>query len=414
MNYYTLTSTIVMLSVACAAAADVSHEPKDVQRAFADCIQKLEHVSNYQASYTVNLTTMKGPVNQSGSIVHAPPFTFRCEEDTSAMDGIMNVKELTVCDGSNGWEISMTPSGKIVNASRWSTPSMQEIFYAFMNKAQFPMLSHDRSNSYYMIRYDFLFDSVTPKSGGYVFSGTMRPGTPRYASIYRMAQTMGPEGVSNFVPQRITLTANEFGVPVAMNQYNRKSEPVIAVALSKVQVNQTLDPELFTYTPPADVMVLDMDKAIFQEPVHVPHELMNEKAPAISVKYLSGKTKTVKPGSGPVVLTFFASWSENCRKYLMVVEKLYQRYNNQGVQFITVTDQQDVKTVKAYCNQAQLTMPVYTDPSGNITKDFKIKVVPKTMLINANGVIVDVMEGNAPTIDKELDASIQKILPPAK
>ena len=45
---------------------------------------------------------------------------------TSAMGGIMNVEELTVCNGSNGWEVSMAPDGTIVNVLGLPTSQLHQ------------------------------------------------------------------------------------------------------------------------------------------------------------------------------------------------------------------------------------------------------------------------------------------------
>jgi peroxiredoxin len=156
------------------------------------------------------------------------------------------------------------------------------------------------------------------------------------------------------------------------------------------------------------VEVLNMDKAMNQEPLHVPHPLLNKKAPALKITYLSGKTADITLGTSPVVLTFFASWSNNCRDYLTKIEKLYQEYAGKDVQFITVTDQQELDTVKKYQKESRLTLPLYADSSRDTLRNYKVKVVPKTLIINKQGVIIDALEGNPPGIEKEIRKSIEK------
>lgn len=404
---------VISCFVACAAVsiltgAESVKEPEYVRKAFDTAVKQLEKVTSYRGDYTVSISSMKGAVSQSGTFVHKLPYTFRCHEKTTAMGGIMNVEELTVCNGTNGWEVTMAPNGSVVNVSRWGLPSMQDIFYAFFNKSQFMLLSHDRTSTFFMLRHDVHFDSVEQNNGDTVFTGKMRSGSQRYTSIYRVAASMGSNGVSNYVPAKVVLHVNRHGIPVKLTQYNMKGVPIIQAAMNNVTVNMPLENTLFSYTPPAGVEVLNMDKAMIQEPLHVPHPLLNKKAPSLKITYLSGKPAHVKLGTSPVILTFFASWSKNCRDYLTKIEKLYQEYAGQDIQFVTVTDQQELNTVKKYQKDARLTLPLYADPTRNILRDYKVKVVPKTLIINKQGVIIDALEGNPPGIEKEIRKSIEK------
>jgi outer membrane lipoprotein-sorting protein/peroxiredoxin len=385
-----------------------AQEPAAVRKAFDAIVTKLDSVSCYQGEYTVSISSMKGDISQSGSFAHKLPYSFRCHEKTSAMGGIMNVEELTVCNGSNGWEVSMAPNGTIVNVSRWGLASMEDIFYAFFNKSQFMMLSHDRSNTFFMLRHDILFDSVKQQNGDTVFTGKTRTGSQRFAAIYRVASSMGSDGISNYVPRNVELRVNKAGIPIELTQYNMKGVPIIHAVMNSVKVNPSLADSLFSYSPPKGIQVLNMDKAMNQEPMHVPHPLLNKQAPEINVTYLSGKPKQITPGKIPIVLTFFASWSKNCRGYMTRIEKLYQEYAGKNVQFVSVTDQQDLETVKKYRKESRLTLPIYSDTSRKILKDFQVQIVPKTIIINSNGIIIDVLEGNPPGIEAEIKKSIEK------
>jgi peroxiredoxin/outer membrane lipoprotein-sorting protein len=413
MNIITSSKTALLATATCcmlyaAQPADKpAQEPKAVRAAFDAIVKNLEGISSYQGDYSVNISSMKGNISQTGKIAHKLTFTFRCSEKTSAMGGIMNVEELTVCNGTNGWEVSMAPDGTIVNVSSWGPASMQNIFYAFFNKAQFMMLSHARSNTFFMLRHDILFDSVKQETGDIIFTGKTRTGSQRFGNIYRVASSMGSDGISNFVPRKVVLRVNNIGIPVELTQYNMKNEPIIHAVMNNVKINPPLADSLFSYSAPKGIQVLNIDKAMNQEPIHVPHPLLNKKAPEINITYLSGKRKRFKPGKEPIVLTFFASWSKNCRSYMSRIEKLYQEYSR-DVQFVSVTDQQDLETVKKYRKESRLTLPLYSDKSRKILKEYQVQIVPKTIIINSKGIIIDVLEGNAPGMQAELKKAIEK------
>ena len=89
------------------------------------------------------------------------------------------------------------------------------------------------------------------------------------------------------------------------------------------------------------------------------------------------------------------------------IEKLYQEYSR-DVQFVSVTDQQDLETVKKYRKKSRLTLPLYSDKSRKILKEYQVQIVPKTIIINSKGIIIDVLEGNAPGMQAELKKAIEK------
>jgi len=90
-----------------------------------------------------------------------------------AMGGIMNVREITVCNGKTGWQAEYAPNGKVINASRWGEPSMEELFYAFLEKAYLIMLTDDTTNTYTLLRQNINFAKAVPINGGFVFTGVL-------------------------------------------------------------------------------------------------------------------------------------------------------------------------------------------------------------------------------------------------
>ncbi len=386
-----------------------SEKDAAVAKAFAAIEKKLEKVKNYSASFSVYVDSMKGEVTQSGAIVQRPPFSFRRDLHMKAMGGIMNVRELTVCDGTTGWQVESAPDGKVVNVSRWGKASMEELFYAFRERAHLLMLTHDVNNTYEDLGQDVTFTDVSQKDGGYEFTGRMKTTTPQYMVLRKIASAAGPAGISNYMPQRVKLVVDQAGIAVEWVQYNLRDKEIVHVSLSDVRVNERLKEGIFTYKPPKDVMVMDIGRALQSDRVHVPHPLLNKPAPPMALHYLSGKEVAIKPGRQPIVLTFFTSWSVNSRKYLRVVDAMYGKFNIRGVKFITVTDESDARKVKSFVDGARLTLPIYLDPKNKTTKAYGIQVVPKTVLINRKGVVVDVLEGNAHGTGAALKEAIEKL-----
>jgi peroxiredoxin len=298
----------------------------------------------------------------------------------------------------------------VINASRWGEDSMEELFYAFLSKAYLIMLTDDITNTYTSLQESTDFEKVTPKNGGFVFTGNVDAKSPKYLALLKIAATLGDAGISNYMPAKVKLVVDKYGIASQWVQYNLKNETVVEAKLTDIVVNGPLVKNVFTFQPPKDIIVMDIGQALQRDRIHIKHPLLKNKAPKMKIQYLAGKKKTVKPGSQPIVLTFFASWSGNSRKYLGNVDKLYGKYNLRGVKFITITDETETGKIKDFINDEKLTLPIYIDPDKKTIENYGVHVVPKTFVIDKNGIVVDVIEGNAPGTLSALKQTIEKTL----
>jgi len=392
----------------CRAEGD---EPAAVQHAFDDINKQLASVHQYEAGLTAqSVDSIDGTLVTTGRVVQQPPFAFRREVGVEEIHGTARRHETTVCDGTTGWHVVAAPGGAIVNASRWGSNAVEDMFYVMLPKARAFMLSPDRTSTYTGVRQAILFDTCTHRTGLVLFAGRYRTRTPQYDEMSRVAYAFGPVGMSNFLVGSVELKVNDQGIPVEFVRNNLRGQPVQRITLTDVRVNQPLAAGTFSYAPPPGTFVFDADRAREYEPVQVAHPLLGKQAPSMTLKTLSGKDTMIAPGTAPVVLTFFTSWSTNCRKYLPVIEKLYQAYASRGVIFVCITDETATDTVRKLCKTEQLTLPVYLDTAHRVTGDYSIQMVPKTLVISRTGMVTDAFEGNTPGIDQALDAAIRSCL----
>ena len=215
----------------------------EINKAFNEINKKLLSVKNFSAKFVVDINSIKGKVHQSGTFIQKPPYSFKRDMKMEAMGGIMNVREITVSDGKTGLQAECAPSGKVINASRWGEASMEELFYAFMSKAYLIMITDDITNTYTSLQESIDFDKVTPKKGGFVFTGKIDDKSPKYLALLKIAATLGDAGISNYMPCRVKLVIDKYGIASDWIQYNLKNEPVVEVRLSDIVIN-------VGYTPP--------------------------------------------------------------------------------------------------------------------------------------------------------------------
>ncbi len=396
----------------CGAALAVPVMPEDepaaVRDAFAAAARALQRLSNYTASFSVEIESLKGSVILTGMLAQQPPFAFRRQAYLEELNGTTRKNELTVCDGVNGWQIEYAPNGKILNASRWSRQSMQELFYVFAQNSQLLMLTHDRTNTYVGVRRLACFTSATPRDGGYEFAGAERAESHAYQEVLRVADAYGAEGVSNYVSQSVRLVTHASGVPLLYERVNAYGRPIERMVLRDLRVNVALPADTFQAAPPQGVMVLDLDRALNAQELRIAHPLLASNAPPVTVQFVSGKAQTITPGTQPIVLSFFSVISQDSRSFVRALESVY-RAHNARVKFVTVAVGSDAKSLQAYARSARLTLPFYLDAQRATAKAYAIRTVPCAVVIDQRGVIVEVINGSSPDAAATLDERLRAL-----
>jgi len=103
---------------------------------------------------------------------------------------------------------------------------------------------------------------------------------------------------------------------------------------------------------------------------------------------LQGKTWTLQALRGKVVLVnFWATWCDPCRREMPDLETLYRRFKNQGLVVLAISDD-DVGKVKQLIAEKKFSYPVLLDPGRKVTDLFRIEGIPKTFVYDRDGKLV--------------------------
>ncbi len=127
------------------------------------------------------------------------------------------------------------------------------------------------------------------------------------------------------------------------------------------------------------------------EDVPLNNMAINENpTPISSIKFedLLGNGVELKDYVGKlVILNFWATWCAPCKKEMPSLDKLFQNAEFRNLQIFAINTEQPnpVKTKKFFTDLNIQKLNIFFDQNLNFVKEFKLRGVPTTILINKDG-----------------------------
>jgi cytochrome c biogenesis protein CcmG, thiol:disulfide interchange protein DsbE len=124
-----------------------------------------------------------------------------------------------------------------------------------------------------------------------------------------------------------------------------------------------------------------------------PRMALDYPIPPVDVVDRDGKSHTIPSSDGlPMVLTFFASWCEPCRKEIPNMVAALRRYEGK-LSVIGFDLHESVEKANAYIDEMKIPFPVATQATTD--EDFfgKSYTLPFGILVNKDGIIKDMWNG---------------------
>jgi len=117
-----------------------------------------------------------------------------------------------------------------------------------------------------------------------------------------------------------------------------------------------------------------------------------QQAPDFTLQDLDGKTWKLSELKGKkiVMIDFWATWCNICKREMPILQKVYQEYQGKGVEFFGIALDENVAGIKKVVRDKGVTYPVLVDKDTKVaTEIYQLSgPIPYKVVIDLSGTIV--------------------------
>jgi peroxiredoxin len=124
---------------------------------------------------------------------------------------------------------------------------------------------------------------------------------------------------------------------------------------------------------------------------------VGDMAPDIDLLTLDGERFRLSAHRrNPVVITFWGTWCESCRKEFPELSDVFNKHHAAGLKVVGVNQRdQELSTaaVKRFVDEMSTTFTILLDPRGRTRRAYRLIGLPTTVFIDTAGIITRVITG---------------------
>ena len=142
------------------------------------------------------------------------------------------------------------------------------------------------------------------------------------------------------------------------------------------------------------------------------HPLVGSNVPNFAAPSVNGKGRAdVKPNEGKVLIVdFWATWCEPCKKSFPRLEDLYVKYRTSGMEIVAVSEDDENDGIGGFGNSFGAKFPLVWDSGKAIAAKWQPKSMPSTFIVDRRGVVRFVHLGYHDGEEVEIEREVKSLL----
>ncbi|MFC7391521.1 thiol-disulfide oxidoreductase ResA [Scopulibacillus cellulosilyticus] len=136
-----------------------------------------------------------------------------------------------------------------------------------------------------------------------------------------------------------------------------------------------------------------------------------DRAPDFALTDFNGHQVKLSDLKGKaVMLNFWASWCDPCKKEMPYIENVYKTMNKKKVVILAVNIEESHFAIQNFLSKHHITFPIVMDKNRDVTDAYGIGPIPTTFFINKDGMVEEKVVGSMPS-EKYIRQKLSKIEP---
>ena len=132
------------------------------------------------------------------------------------------------------------------------------------------------------------------------------------------------------------------------------------------------------------------------------------ETPALTLNDLSGRPHSLPDYKGTIVLVnFWATWCEPCRAEMVSMQRLQERLAGKPFTVLLVNHGETRARVGDFVKREALPLSVLLDPNQDVSRAWRVRVLPSSFLVGADGRVRYTVIGEMDWASKE---SVETVL----
>ncbi len=142
------------------------------------------------------------------------------------------------------------------------------------------------------------------------------------------------------------------------------------------------------------------------------YQLVGSPAPDFQLELLDGGKVDLASHKGKdvVILDFWATWCDPCRRAMPTIAEVARQYKDKGVVFYAVNIGEDAETIRQALSADQLEITVAMDVEGQVGELYKANAIPQTVLIGKDGTVEVVHIGASEDLKERLSTELDALV----